>query len=130
MSNISCPACCSTDVISFITSDSFENTFGDKITIEVVTNRCFTCDSSGDFANQNSSKISMALKELDCITAKRVIEKIKRKHPTKSVDIRLGLEIGTLDKWELNTSKIPKEGLFILKVLNKDLTILERNLSW
>lgn len=106
MNELICPACGSTDIEEHITKDTISVPYGGSKVVEVVENKCKTCETTGDFADKNSIILKESFDKLKNQTIINILEDFNENNISNaSIERALDIPQRTLAKWKNNQTE-------------------------
>lgn len=118
MRNDVCPVCGSNTLKKRISMDTITEPFGGRKDVETVNYKCETCDSTGDFFNENDNIILDSMKELKHLSVKNILNDfVENEISMSSIERALELPQRTLTKWKNNNSAPSASGIALMKFI-------------
>lgn len=113
-----CPICGANTLEEKNEIQLLKESYGGQKELNMVYYHCTTCDSEGDFFNDNEEKIDSNLEILKGQTVKNIISYfMTNKVNMSAIERALSLPQRTLTKWKNGVSKPSAAGLALLKYL-------------
>ncbi len=118
MSDKVCPACGADTLTERIESQILKEPFGGQKEVPLKEYYCSTCESKGDFFNENDNVIENALESLKAKSITNILNDFSNKKISMSAMERaLSLPQRTLAKWKNGTVKPSSSGITLMKFL-------------
>jgi len=113
-----CPACGSKNIYGTKKTINIKEPFAGEINFEIIENVCKTCDSKGDFFNQNDEVIEKNIKELKQRSVENILKYfIENKRSLTSIERALEIPFRTLAKWKNKITKTSAAGIALLRFI-------------
>lgn len=113
-----CPACGSENIYETKITINIKEPFAGEINFEIIENVCKTCDSKGDFFNQNDEIIEQKIKELKQRSVENILKYfIENKRSLTSIERALEIPFRTLAKWKNKITKTSAAGIALLRFI-------------
>jgi transposase-like protein len=113
-----CPACGSENIYETKKTINIKEPFAGEINFEIIENVCKTCDSKGDFFNQNDEIIEEKIKELKQRSVENILKHfIENKRSLTSIERALEIPFRTLAKWKNKITKTSAAGIVLLRFI-------------
>ena len=113
-----CPACGSVEILEKKETITITEPFAGEDNIEIIENVCSTCESRGDFFDQNENIIEETIKELKQKSIENILKYfIDNKISMSSIERALEMPQRTLAKWKNKGSKTSSAGIALLRFI-------------
>lgn len=113
-----CPACGSEDIFENKKKIIIKEPFAGEEYIEIIENICRTCESKGDFFDNNDEIIEKKIKEVKQRGVENILEYfIKNKRSLTSIERALEIPFRTLAKWKNKITKTSAAGIALLRFI-------------
>lgn len=114
-----CPICGSEDIYEKKKKHRIKEPFAREEYIEIIENVCRTCESKGDFFDNNDEIIEKKIKELKQRSVENILEYfIKNKRSLTSIERALEIPFRTLAKWKNKITKTSAAGIALLRFIH------------
>lgn len=121
-----CPACGSDTLTERIESQILKEPFGGQKEVSVKEYYCSTCESKGDFFNENDNVIENALESLKAKSIINILNDFSdNKISMSAMERILSLPQRTLAKWKNGAVKPSSSGIALMKFLRTFPWLLE-----
>jgi DNA-binding transcriptional regulator YiaG len=118
MSNNICPVCGSKDIKRIINLEAISEPFGGHKNIDIVEVKCNTCESTGDFFNENENIIDEAIRELKQNSIINILNDFSNnKISMSAVERALDLPQRTFAKWKNGNSSPTATGVALMRFI-------------
>jgi transposase-like protein len=115
---IECPICGSSNLEKTFSNEILKGDFGESIAYKKISYKCLDCESEGDFFNENTDAINLALDTLRKKYVKSTLDYFaENKISFSTIERILNLPQRTLTKWKNNVSQPSAAGVALLKFL-------------
>jgi len=113
-----CPVCGSEDIYEKKKKHRIKEPFAREEYIEIIENVCRTCESKGDFFDNNDEIIEKKIKEFKQRSVENILEYfIKNKRSLTSIERALEIPFRTLAKWKNKITKTSAAGIALLRFI-------------
>lgn len=113
-----CPACGSENIYETKKTINIKEPFAVEINFEIIENVCETCDTKGDFFNQNDEIIEENIKELKQRSVENILKYfIENKRSLTSIERALEIPFRTFAKWKNKITKTSAAGIALLRFI-------------
>ncbi len=113
-----CPVCGSEEVLEKKETITITEPFAGEDNIEIIENKCSTCESKGDFFDQNENIIEETIKNLKQKSVENILKYfIDNKISMSSIERALEMPQRTLAKWKNKGSKTSSAGIALLRFI-------------
>jgi DNA-binding transcriptional regulator YiaG len=118
MSEMTCPACGSSDLKEIVIEKTINEPFGGSRQVSLKNYQCEICDSSGDFFSEHDQAIQSALLSLKQDAVTNILNDfLEHKVSLSSMERALELPQRTLTKWKNGSSRPSSAGVALIKFL-------------
>jgi transposase-like protein len=115
---IECPICGSSNLEKTFSNEMIKGDLGENVSYKKVSYKCLDCESEGDFFNENTDAINLALDILRKRYVKSTLDYFTdNKISFSSIERILNLPQRTLTKWKNDVSQPSAAGVALLKFL-------------
>jgi transposase-like protein len=115
---IECPICGSSNLKKNFSNEILKGDMGENTSYKKISYKCLDCESEGDFFNENTDAINLALDVLKRKYVKSALDYFaENKISFSSIERILDLPQRTLTKWKNDVSQPSAAGVALLKFL-------------